>query len=92
MFSLQQVRSTYYPLVDVERQGKVERVGTRVLDGWPVPLKGYRYRFQVVDGDEVSAVFGSDSASSLIQGRIESVDMKLRNVDRWVRAGSGAAR
>jgi len=55
MFSLQQVRSTYYPQVDVERQEEVERVGARVLDGWPVPLKGYRYRFQVVDADDVNA-------------------------------------
>jgi Zn-dependent protease with chaperone function len=55
MFSLQQVRATYYPQVDVERQEEVERVGARVLDGWPVPLKGYRYRFQVVDADDVNA-------------------------------------
>jgi len=56
MLSLQQVRSTYYPLVDVERQEEVERVGARVLNGWPVPLKGYRYRFQVVDDDAVNAM------------------------------------
>ena len=39
MLSLQQVRATYYPHVDATRQEEVERIGTRVLDEWPVPLK-----------------------------------------------------
>ena len=49
------MQSTYYPLVDVELQEYLERIGGRVLDAWPVPLKGYRYRFQVVDSDEINA-------------------------------------
>ena len=55
MFGLQQVRATYYPSVELDRQTDVERIGARVLAGWPVPLKGYRYRFQVVDSDDVNA-------------------------------------
>ena len=51
LMSLQNVQSTYYPLVDTELQEYVGDIGRRVLDGWPLPLKGYRYRFQVVDSD-----------------------------------------
>ena len=39
MMSLQQVQSTYSPLVDTELQEYVEGVGERVLDSWPVPLR-----------------------------------------------------
>ena len=60
MMSLQQVQSTYAPLVDTELQEYLEGVGERVLDSWPVPLKGYRYRFQVVDSDDVNAFRGAD--------------------------------
>lgn len=36
--------------------------------------------------DEVSAVFGDDEARGLIEGPIEAMELKLRNVDRWERA------
>ena len=55
LLGLQEVRAAYYPDDDPERQAYVKRIGTVVLDGWPVPLKGYRYRFQVVDDDDVNA-------------------------------------
>ena len=40
---------------------------------------------KVFPSDEVSAVFGNDDARGLIEGPIESVDLDLRNVDRWER-------
>ena len=43
---------------------------------------------KIYPSDEVSAVFGNDGAGGLIQGPIESVELKLRNVDRWERAAS----
>lgn len=55
VLGLQQVRATYYPSVAVDLQADVERIGAAVLARWPVPLKGYRYRFQVVDSDDVNA-------------------------------------
>lgn len=55
LFSLQQVRSTYSPHIDIDRQNQFKRIGLRVLEGWPVPLKGYRYRFQVVEDDAINA-------------------------------------
>ena len=41
---------------------------------------------QIHPGRRVSAIFGSDSERSLIKDPIERVDMKLRNVEDWVRA------
>ena len=37
MFSLQQVRSTFYPYVDQKRQQDIERIGASVLSGWRFP-------------------------------------------------------
>lgn len=74
MFSLRQVRATYYPYVDVERQDEVERLGAQVLDGWPVPLKGYRYRFQVVDADEINAFAVPTGHVFITRGLLESLE------------------
>ena len=41
---------------------------------------------QIYPGHRVSAIFRSDSAHSLIKDPVDRVDMKLRNVDDWVRA------
>ena len=38
---------------------------------------------KIFPSDEVSAVFGNDDARGLIEGPIESVELDLRNVDRW---------
>ena len=69
MFSLQQVRATYYPYADSARQADIKRIGARVLDEWPVSLKGYRYRFQIVDGDDINAFAESSTVSSFCQKR-----------------------
>ena len=44
---------------------------------------------KIFPSDEVSAVFGNDDARGLIEGPVDSVDLDLRNVDRWMRVGSG---
>ena len=74
MLGLQQVQSTYYPLVDAELQEYLERIGERVLDAWPVPLKGYRYRFQVVDSDEISAFAVPTGYIFMTRGLLESLE------------------
>ena len=74
MFSLQQVRATYYPAVDTERQAAIERIGARVLEGWPMPLKGYRYRFQVVDSDEINAFAVPTGYIFVTRGLMESLE------------------
>ena len=74
MMSLQQVQSTYYPLVDTELQEYVEGVGERVLDRWPVPLKGYRYRFQVVDSDDINAFAVPTGYIFMTRGLLQSLE------------------
>ena len=74
MFSLQQVRSTYYPEVDADRQEEVARIGAEVLERWPVPLKGYRYRFQVVDADEINAFAVPTGYIFVTRGLLESLE------------------
>jgi len=74
MFGLQHVRATYYPHVDVELQADVARIGAQVLDAWPVPLKGYRYRFQVVDADDVNAFAVPTGYIFVTRGLIESLE------------------
>ena len=44
---------------------------------------------KIFPSDEVSAVFGNDDARGLIEGPVDSVDLDLRNVNRWMRVGSG---
>ena len=74
MFSLQAVRATYHPYVDPGRQADVDRIGARVLDGWPVPLKGYRYRFQVIDADDVNAFAAPTGYVFVTRGLLESLE------------------
>ena len=74
MMSLQQVQSTYAPLVDTELQEYLEGVGERVLDSWPVPLKGYRYRFQVVDSDDINAFAVPTGYIFMTRGLLESLE------------------
>ena len=74
MLGLQQVRSTYYPHTGGEFQADVERIGRQVLDGWPVPLKGYRYRFQVVDTDDINAMAVPTGYIFVTRGLLEALE------------------
>ena len=74
MMSLQQVRSTYYPHVNVERRDRVEQLGARVLKRWPVPLKGYRYRFEVVDSEEINAFAVPTGFIFMTRGLLEALE------------------
>ena len=74
MFGLQQVRATYYPYVDSAQQESVERIGASVLERWPVPLKGYRYRFQAVDADEINAFAVPTGYIFVTRGLLESLE------------------
>ena len=74
MMSLQQVQSTYYPLVDKKLQEYVQSIGRRVLARWPVPLKGYRYRFQVVDSDDINAFAVATGYIFMTRGLVESLE------------------
>lgn len=49
------VRAYYPPVQDQDLQRRVEAAGFQVLNSWPLPLKGYPYKFEVVEGDVISA-------------------------------------
>ena len=74
MMSLQHVQSTYNPFVDTGLQEYLGSIGQRVLDGWPVPLKGYRYRFQVVDSDDINAFAVPTGHIFMTRGLLESLE------------------
>ena len=74
MLGLQQVRATYYPEVQRELQAEIERVGARVLARWPVPLKGYRYHFQVVDSDDVNAFAVPTGYVFVTRGLLQAIE------------------
>ena len=71
---LQQVPATYYPVSDPVQQASVTRVGQRVLDGWPVPLRGYRYRFQLLDTDDVNAFAAPTGHILVTRGLLEALE------------------
>ena len=45
-----------------------------MLAGWPVPQKGYRYRFQVVDSDDVNAMAVPTGYVFMTRGLLESLE------------------
>ena len=72
--------------------GEADNVNTLNIrvDGRRLELKE-RTAERIFPSDEVSAVFGNDNTTGLIQTSLESVDLKLRNVDRWERAEPSGA-
>ncbi len=74
LMSLQQVRSAYYPYVNPSREEDLERVGASVLERWPVPLKGYRYRFQLVDDDNINAFAVPTGYIFVTRGLLDSLE------------------
>jgi Zn-dependent protease with chaperone function len=74
LMSLQQVRSSYHPYANSEAQERIARIGNGVLERWPVPLKGYRYRFQVVDSDDINAFAVPTGYIFVTRGLMEALE------------------
>ena len=70
------------------KEDDVNTINVRVA-GQRIQLRE-RTAEKIFPSDEVSAVFGNDDARGLIEGPIESVELDLRNVDRWERIGTVA--
>ena len=51
-----EVRNSYPAVMNDSLQTYIQVLGENVLDDWPVPLRGYQYRFTVVDGPSPNAV------------------------------------
>jgi hypothetical protein len=47
----------YYPFViDESKQKQMQEIGRKILNNWPVPLKGYDYNFYVIQSEYPNAV------------------------------------
>ena len=72
--ALRQVRATFHPLVNESEQERVNAVGSTILAGWPTPLKGYRYRFNLLDDDEVNAFAVPAGQIFVTRGLLEALE------------------
>jgi Zn-dependent protease with chaperone function len=55
-----EIRS-YNPVsLDMELQNRLKSQGEMVLEAWPFPLRGYNYRFAVVESPELNAMAAPD--------------------------------
>ena len=50
------IRSTYQLIDSGDSSERLESTGRQVLARWPIPLRGYSYRFSVIDRDDFNAV------------------------------------
>ena len=58
-------------------QLRAREIGQRVLDNWPVPLQGYKYRFSVMEDDEVNAYALPTGLIFVNRGLIDAAESDL---------------
>jgi hypothetical protein len=51
-----EIRSTYTASLNPSKQQRLLQIGNKVLSAWPLPLRGYEYRFALVDMQCVNAL------------------------------------
>lgn len=51
-----EVRSNYMVVQSDEQQAYIQSIGSKVLRQWPLPLRGYQYKFTLVEMEEVNAI------------------------------------
>ncbi len=61
-------------VVDPELNARVSEAGQRVLASWPVPLRGYQYKFGVVDDDAPNAVACPAGRIYVTTGLLDAVE------------------
>lgn len=65
----------YYPIhPNDEYQAKFRKLGFQVLLNWPTTLKGYNYRFYVLDSDAINAVACPGGKIFVTSGLFESLE------------------
>lgn len=69
-----QIRYYYPPVRDADRQQRVETVGARVLENWPLPRKGYSYSFDLVESRDVQAVACPDGRIFVHTGLLDVIE------------------
>jgi Zn-dependent protease with chaperone function len=65
----------YYELYQSPKmQERVTRLGLQVLDNWPTKLKGYHYRFAVLDDQRLNAIACPGGYIFLNRGLVEAIE------------------
>ncbi|MBN2290651.1 MAG: M48 family metalloprotease [Candidatus Glassbacteria bacterium] len=65
----------FYPLSDNKALNqKLGRVGSVVLAGWPTPLRGYKYAFQVLESDQLRAIACPGGTVFVATGMLEALE------------------
>jgi Zn-dependent protease with chaperone function len=61
-------------LVDPALQSHVDAIGRKILSRWPYPLVGYKYKFTVVQSEEINAYALAAGSIFLTSGLLNSVE------------------
>jgi Zn-dependent protease with chaperone function len=68
------VRHYYRSVTNPDQQQRVEALGNKVLQGWPARLKGYHYRFAVIDDGSFNAIACAGGYIFVARGLLEGVE------------------
>lgn len=77
LYASQQIQSMGQLATDDAVQLRAREIGQRVLDNWPVPLQGYKYRFSVMEDDEVNAYALPTGFVFVNRGLLEAAESDL---------------
>ncbi|MDE2997518.1 MAG: M48 family metalloprotease [Gemmatimonadota bacterium] len=77
LYASQQIQSMGQLATDDAVQSRAREIGQRVLDNWPVPLQGYKYRFSVMEDDEVNAYALPTGFVFVNRGLLEAAESDL---------------
>ena len=77
LYASQQIQSMGQLATDDALQLRAREIGQRVLDNWPVPLQGYKYRFSVMEDDEVNAYALPTGFVFVNRGLLEATESEL---------------
>lgn len=65
----------YYPVVIVdEPQKRLREIGEKVINCWPLPLKGYSYKFTLIESDGINAIACPAGEIFVTSGLLNSVE------------------
>jgi len=73
-FQSASIRAWGSPLMESAPQERVQQAGRAVLERWPLPLKGYRYRFVVIDSDMLNAAACADGQVYMTKALLDSLE------------------
>jgi Zn-dependent protease with chaperone function len=64
----------YNPSINTDKQESLNRLGNKVLDRWPVPLRGYDYSFNLTSRDSINARAIPGGSIYINQGLLDIIE------------------